>query len=362
MITTIGTTFPFSWQYGPEEIEIVKSTANQISQHFQSQKNLLINTTWFGPQFSNGEWNKVLDLCQQGYTFDNLFLLSVIDPLYLDKESLKFIEDKLQVKKTYRIGMFEDSEFEWNFHASVMDDLTPKYNIEDIVLKVPEHVYICYQRKPRLHRIEITEILLREGLDKHGVVTLGAGDEVEMSVWSEGLKFLALKIDDDPGNYKHNGKDTDFAGIPNDLVTLGRLDIWQRHFLNIVSETEFNQWSPRFITEKTWKPIIGLRPFVIHGQTRIYSWLRVNGFKTFNHYWPHISMEESDNQHESVVSVLHWLCDIPRQNLSDMYNDMLPDLLYNRERFFEFSKEQKHKINHLFDSTINYVAVNKEIA
>ena len=49
MITVIGTTFPESWQYGPEEIEIFKLTADQIEQHFSNQTNLLINTTWFGP-------------------------------------------------------------------------------------------------------------------------------------------------------------------------------------------------------------------------------------------------------------------------------------------------------------------------
>jgi hypothetical protein len=31
-----------------------------------------------------------------------------------------------------------------------------------------------------------------------------------------------------------------------------------------------------------------------------------------------------------------------------MYNDMLPDLIYNKNRFFEFAKEEEYKKEHLF--------------
>jgi hypothetical protein len=31
-----------------------------------------------------------------------------------------------------------------------------------------------------------------------------------------------------------------------------------------------------------------------------------------------------------------------------MYNDMLPDLLHNKERFYEYAIEQRHKMEHLF--------------
>ena len=132
-------------------------------------------------------------------------------------------------------------------------------------------------------------------------------------------------------------------------VTLGQLSIWQQHFLNVISETEFNQWHRRFVTEKTWKPIFGMRPFIIHGQTRIYAWLRDQGFRTFNHYWPHVDVEISEDQHGTVMSVLHWLCDMSRTDLESMYRDMLPDLHYNRERFLEFSQEQYHKMHHIFE-------------
>ena len=61
MLMRIGTTFPPSWQYGPEEIEMVDNTSRQIEARFPNERNLLINTTWFGPQYKdvNDEWLKI---------------------------------------------------------------------------------------------------------------------------------------------------------------------------------------------------------------------------------------------------------------------------------------------------------------
>jgi hypothetical protein len=348
MLTIIGTTFPVSWQYGPEEIEIFESTGKQIDNQFPHQHNLLINTTWFGPQFDNLEWNKLLDLVKSKVTFDNLFLLSVIDPLYLSKENIEYITTNLKISRTYRIGMFDKSPHEWNFHAVVGSNHCPWYHVEDLLMQEPQYVFMLYQRKPRVHRVEITKILIEQGLSQHGIITLGSNKNSSYD-WSMGLDFEPMTIDDLPKNYKHNGKHDDYGGVPNDLVTLGRMDLWQNHFLNVVSETEFNDWDPTFVTEKTWKPIIGLRPFVIHGQRDVYAWLHRNGFRTFNQYWSHIPCEHGNDQHGNVISVIDFLCNKSKPELTQMYSDMLPDLEYNRNRFFEFAQEQKHRIDHIFE-------------
>jgi hypothetical protein len=348
MVTVIGVTFPESWQYGPEEIEILDSISRQVGANFAQQKNLLINTTWFGSQFDNPGWQQVEQLIKSGKTFDNLFLLSVIDPFYLFQSDLEYLQSKLQIKNIFRIGMFDKSQYEWNFHAVVGAKHCPSYARQDIVMHNPKHVFLLYQRKPRRHRVELTELLTEQGLIHRGIVTLGSNKNSNYD-WSEGLKFKPVLIEDLPSDYKHNGKHDDFEGIPNDLVTLGRLDIWKNHFLNIVSETEFNNWDPTFVTEKTWKPMIGLRPFVIHGQRDIYNWLQRRGFKTFNHYWSHVPCETGEDQHGNVLSVIKFLCDKNCQELQDMYADMMPDLEYNRNRFFEFAQEQKYRIDYIFE-------------
>jgi len=348
MIKVIANTFPLSYNYGPLEVEILNSTAKQIENKYPQQKNLLLNMTWLGPQFDNGTWQQVIDLLEtKKETFDNLFLLSTIDPVYLSEQDIAWAAHKSCAQQVTRIGTWEDVEYEWNWHAAAAHRLMPVPAINTVELTDLQHVFICYQRKPRLHRVELTNIILQSGLDKKGVITLGGGSQEYADIYAEGILAPNITLNEDLDQFVI---EDNCGGIPCDLFGLGPAEIWKSHFLTVVSETEFNEWSPRFVTEKTWKPIVGLRPFVIHGQRKVYPWLRSQGFRTFNHYWDHIPVEDSGDQHGNVMAVLHWLCSLEKKDLLAMYQDMLPDLHYNRERFFEFGKQQYHKMHHLFEA------------
>jgi hypothetical protein len=93
--------------------------------------------------------------------------------------------------------------------------------------------------------------------------------------------------------------------------------------------------------------MLGLRPFVINGVQRTYRWLRLNGFKTFNHYWSHIDIENGP-VHDTLIELITHLKKLDSSEILEMYNNMLPELMHNRNRFFEFAKEQKFKMENLF--------------
>ena len=351
MITRLGTTFPASWQYGPEEIEMFDKTAVQIEDKFPNERNLLINTTWFGPQFKdhNDEWLKVEKIFASGESYDNLFVLSLIDPFYLMNQDLQLIIDKLSIKKTYMIGMFLNTKYEYNFHAIVGDHLMPKYKDEDVMLKEYDKDFLCYQRKPRVWRVDFANLVRKNDLLDNGIMTLGAKTEDEYD-WSQGRTWEPITLNESHEPYKDDGQNnpTDFGGIPNDLVTIGSLDVWNRCFLYISSETVFNQWEPLFVNERIWKTMIGLRPFVIQGNPDTYKWLEGHGFKTFNQYWPHVKMEDSQTVLDDIIQVLKFLDMKSAEEKMAMYDDMIPTLKHNKQRFYEFSKEQKHKMENLF--------------
>lgn len=349
MLTKIGTTFPSNWTYGSEEIEIFEKTAQQIQSKFPDKRNLLINTTWFGPQFDNGEWQKIEKLFSDNARFDNLFLLSVIDPLYLMQKDISEICVRFGIKETYRIGMFDDSKYEWNFHAIVGDHLMPKYESNDVMLKSCDKDFLCYQRKPRAWRVDFVKLLQENNLLENGIITLGAKTENDHD-WSEGRSWEPITLDESHEPYRNDGQNNEkhYGGIPNDLVTVGNLDIWNQCFLYISSETVFNHWEPVFVNERIWKPMIGLRPYIVQGNPKTYGWLEKNGFKTFNKYWPHIDLEHSVDVLNDHVSVLKFLANKSMDDKMSMYQDMLPDLIYNKQRFYEFSKEQKHKMENIF--------------
>ena len=346
MITDFtGTTFPGTYQWQVDEVELIKNLQQQIEQAFPDTKNLLINTTWFGPQFPNGEYNKVLAMTTQ---YDNLFLLAAGDPVFLNRAQLDNLARILKVKNVYGLGHF-DSKYTFNFHAShLLIKYFKSYTEEELLLKEPRHVFLCYNRKPREHRVALVKELIANDLVKHGIVTLGKNDPVYSNKESEDLCLL---LGEEPDQYHEGnwGNDMHF-GIPHDIHSLGNPELWQNHFITVVSETEFLPWDNTLLTEKTWKPVIGMRPFLLNGQTKIYKWLRDRGFKTFTHYFPGIKLEglAELEVHQALCGAIKYLIAKDPMELKAMYTDMLPALQHNRARFFEFAKEENHRVNNLF--------------
>ena len=328
---TFGSTFTEGSQWHKHQLALMHDISEQIESNFKDKKNVLINMTCFGPQFTNNnEYAKFMEYCHYS-SIDNLFLLASEDPCFFNKqETEQFIKDT-GAKNIYLLGHF-DTDYHFNFFSTVIGNYFPNYKDSDLLFDNPQYIFINYNRKPRDHRKQFVQMLDDRKLSKLGVVTLGNDRNVGETI--EEYK---------EGNW---GMPDDF-GIPHDIHSLGRPEYWQNHFLNVVSETDFEDHLWTYITEKTYKPIIGLRPFVINGQLEVYKLLRKQGFRTFNHYWPHIDLENCniDDIHKNICNLIEWL---QTQNLKQMYLDMLPDLRYNKTRFDEFAIEQKYKMENLF--------------
>jgi hypothetical protein len=349
MITFVGVTFNLKEQFGPQEHEIISSITKQIDRKWSDESNLIINLTWFGPQFKNNTaWNDLQKLIKDKKKFTNIFWLCAVDPVCLLPDEMTEIESLLGSENTYYLGVGFAGKYSFNTHAIVVSDEFPNYSEQQLMLTDIDHVFINYNRKPKPHRIQLAQRLCKF----NGIVTLGKNDS-DYNV-SEGIDSdLHLTVEECLDHYTYNGKfalHTNFGGVPYDLCSLGRIDLWQKHFLNIVSETVFYPWDTTFVTEKTWKPIVGMRPFIINGQTQIYQWLRNRGFRTFNQYWNQIPIESATELdiHDLIVDIVKYIDSKTSEELHDIYRAMLPDLIHNRHRFFEYAREQKIKINNLF--------------
>lgn len=346
----IGTTFPPSSQWHQDEIDLIETILKQINRAWPDDQNLFINTTWFGPQFTNNTYQTFLEITEKN-KFDNLFLLAAADPVFVNPEQIESMVARSGVKKVFKCGHF-DGEHQFNFHSQVIPKYFKNYSIDELKMGFPDHIYLCYNRKPREHRVDLIKKLVEQNLTDHGIISLGRNDEIYSN---NSLNDLCFLLDETPEDYAKEGNWnlSMKIGIPHDIHSLGNMDFWRGHFLTIVSETEFFPWDNLFVSEKTWKPIIGLRPFLINGQTQVYRWLRQHGFRTFERYWPDIEIEDLPEYevHDSIVSVVRWLSILSRSEIQKIYQEMLLDLLHNRERFFEFAKEQSYKIQTLFDGT-----------
>jgi hypothetical protein len=346
--TCIGTTFSEE-PYGSEEKYIQHNIVKQINDKFPYANNLLINTTWFGPQFSqhNANWEKVMEFKDKRIKFHNVFFLATVDPPMIGDNAIRDIKESTNALSVYFLGNF-DTPHQFNFFAYVAGKKFINYTNEDTQLNEINNIFVNYNRKPKPHRVDFVELLIANDLLQYGTVTLGKDDSGCHS-HSKGKETTYLTINEKHEDYTEYGNDPSIwgFGIPQDYFTLHRMDIWNSTFLYINAATEFNPRDELFCQQDVFKPLIGMRPFVINGVQRTYHWLRKHGFKTFNHYWSHIDIENGD-VHDTLIELINYLKDMKESELMSMYNDMLPDLLHNKERFYVFANEQRHKMEHLF--------------
>ena len=348
MLIKIGSAFPREWLWGKYEKDIIDSVCLQIDKRWPTSRNLFINTTWFGPTFDNGNYQRALGYSNQ---IDNLFMLASVDPMYIAPPDFKKFYTDMGCPALYKIGNYDDSLYEFNFFSIVLSDHFCTYSEDDLLPTEIKYRFINYNRKPRFHRVQLVKKIISSGLDRYGIQTLGKPDIIYDH---DPENNLFLSIGEDVQDYVKHGHwfvGEDPTGIPHDVLSLHNMNYWQKHFLHIVSATMFWPWDDIFVSETQFKPIIGMRPFIINGNLRTYQWLRDRGFKTFNHWFPFADLDNTheDSAHENILIVLDWLSKQSENYLMDMYHDMLPDLQHNRQRFFEFAKEQTQLIENLFD-------------
>ena len=331
--TSIGVTLSEADYYSKPEKEIWDSVYTQIEQKFPNYENLLINMTWFGPQFKDSEWYTVIDYKEEGRQFDNIFFLATVDPPYLNVTELQEVKNMVGAIYAYYLGNF-DTHYQFNFFAPLLSERFKRYTNDELKLSHLKYTFVNYNRKPKKHRLKFVKRLLHENLDQYGVVTIG----------TDSTSNLFLNFDDNNKDDKH---DIGNCGIPMVYYDLGPSSVWNHTFLYVNAATEFNAVNDLFCQQDVFKPLIGMRPYVINGVQKTYKWLRYHGFKTFNQYWKHIDIENGD-VHDTIVELIKHLSSMNKSELLSMYNDMLPELEYNKERFYEYANEQKYKIDNLF--------------
>jgi hypothetical protein len=318
------------------QCEFFNIIEKQIDEYFPKQQNFLVNTRCIAFHEDN-----LLEAYKNFGHIDNIFLCSALDD-YPNNIPLP-TNPALKVFQLGNIATLGQNNYEFSASAITMSKIFKKYNHSELLLDDTNIVaYLCYQNKPHSHRQILTKTLLDNELLDKGIVTLGKYDDQEY-MFSELVK---LDIDEVTTEYYYGS-----MGLTKENpYSLGDINVWRNCFLNIISETSYS--SPRFISEKTYKPIIGMRPFILHGNPNILRHLKDCGFYTFEEYWPDVNFRECSSAEDTaacIAIVLREVCSKSHTAISDMYTEMLPKLRYNRERFFQYVNEQEYILTHLFE-------------
>jgi len=321
------------YQSEPREIGILErnwlnNLKGEIANESTHEHNVVINLTWFKANWEETEPLRKFVESLGPVENVKLWFAGTIDGNYWITYSHIEIYHYLK-NQGYAIsfvGFADEHWHSWMPKWFVSNNLNVDMN--DIVLsKSPEYLYLCYNRKPKIHREWLVNELLSKGLIDRGWVTFEKGHYPE--------------IDKLTGNTDNIKPTTDERfSRPEDLTSLGYLNVWRNSFLVVVSETDHDD--PWQLTEKTWKPIFGLRPFLINGHRDVYDILEKLGF-----YTPKDLFKDNklDCHHENVVRQIQKLYHMSPNELYDLWEDQFEMLLYNRQRMFEMAINDSKVLN-----------------
>lgn len=339
--------FPFTWPAGKILKNVLNNIVKSIDERFPSPyKNFVIDATWANSPHMIKEISKEYE--NFGH-IDNLFFVALFDPMVI---GIPF--PRSQDFKFYQVGNVNEERFykyRFDFHAILISKIFKEYTTDELQLKFDNFkYYLSYQNKPWDHRQYYTHLLINNNLIDKGVVTLSDMNGTN----KEQFKYPNLKVFKIEENIPFEYLQDNGMTKTNNPYSLGEISIWQNSFLNVVHETFHNtiQDSYILISEKIHKPLIGLRPFILNGHRSIYNHLEESGFYTFEEYWKEINfrnLTSMESNVEGCVYITNKICQMPLDEIKSMYLDMMPKLIHNRNRFFEYAEEQHKKIGNLFN-------------
>ena len=133
--------------------------------------------------------------------------------------------------------------------------------------------------------------------------------------------------------------------------TSGFADNWDRYqecFLHIVSETIFTEQkgiNNVFLSEKIFKPIVNLHPFIVFASRFTLRELKKLGFKTF-HPFIDESYDRIDNDETRFLMLLDELDKFRKwtpEELKEWWKSILPILKHNQDVFYEMGRNESRK-------------------
>jgi hypothetical protein len=303
------------------EQQIVAEFLNeQITDDTQT---VVINSVWYSQEYHQQVMSKLRNL-----DFDSIVLVAMLDAAIPKIEWYQEFDCPV-----YAVGYYPGDN-SIDFWAVFVNQFFNCPKLSDLMTHdLIDCAYMCLNRKPHWHRMQLYRQLTALNIVDQGLVSMGG----------DGHAVRQLITDSEHDDLAPNAT-RDQTGLPNDIASIGQLSNWQRSFLNVVTETMYNINQNHFVSEKIFKPIVGLRPFLVYDTDGGNQWLTARGFDPYIHDFGDIS-DLDLSQADNIPKFLKTLCEQPTSYLQSKFVALMPKLLYNRNRFATYVAEQQHKIN-----------------
>lgn len=186
--------------------------------------------------------------------------------------------------------------------------------------------FLNFNRRWRLHRPLFVSMLLVNGLLDKGHVSLGESDSklnwkdtfptLINKTKNDNISELLLLYKNEIVNLPHLYLDTDDLISPRHRIDCPDIyndiheKLYRETFISLVSETLFFEDVGRYLSEKTFKPIIYHHPFILIAPPFSLEVLKDEGYKTFDPYIDESYDREKDplRRMKLIIEELKRLC------------------------------------------------------
>jgi len=296
----------------------------------------------------------VLHYSMEGHELDHWFL-----NLYNRLEKNKLLEYKiycihadLDFEENYKNFLKNNNLNSFLLPISVDFFRTEYFNEVNKFLTNADHVktkdFVFYNGKLRPHRVFAVAELQKRNLVSNNFVSLADIQSLdfkfEMDKTIEILQQNDLYdeyLEDFCSNFKPIILDMKSDEFAMTNVYNSNLLHYTDTYFSVVSETSL---TTRFITEKTYKPILNLHPFLLLSAPGMLTYLRSLGFKTF----PELFDESYDNETDTikrtqmVIDEVEKFSKLSITEKNDKFKKIKNKLFYNQQNYIDIVKQANH--------------------
>lgn len=255
-----------------------------------------------------------------------------------------------------------------NNYNTDLDELLPykqsfvnKQDLDDMRDMIREKYFLSYNRVIREYRLALIAMIYEMGLQDKGIISLGARevdtafggvwpdyisdfieDKKQNEIVSDAVKKIKLlyPIDAD-GDIDANWVYRDgerWGGAVGQWTNFSHQ--YKRIYFNVVTESCYYE-DCIYMSEKIFKPISNLVPFIIVSNPFFLAKLREIGYKTFHPWINEFYDEEVDNDKRffMILDEIKRLCSMSKEEIHKWYYEMEDILLHNQKHFADYEKQ-----------------------
>ncbi len=239
-----------------------------------------------------------------------------------------------------------------------------KQDLDDMRDTIREKYFLSYNRVIREYRLALIAMIYEMELQNKGIISLGAKevdsafggvwpnrisefivDKKQNEIVSDALKKIKplYPIDAD-GDVDANWVYKDgqkWGGVVGQWTNFSHQ--YKRIYFNVVTESSYYE-DCIYMSEKTFKPISNLVPFIIVSNPFFMKKLRELGYKTFHPWIDESYDEETDNDKRMfmILDEINRLCSMSKEEIHKWYYEMEDILIHNQNHFANYEM-QDHK-------------------